>query len=148
MNFWLEEAGEQVITQAEAFAMVLARIAHGPTLSRRRSIWFVDNEACRCAMIKGASPSRSLLILVQSFLDREEADQSLTWIERVPSASNVADLPSRSLCEEAAALIRGRVVSLEPFLKAAVDVAMRTDNLPWDMLRKGASSATPCFFLD
>ena len=87
-------------------------------------------------------------MVVQSFLDREEADQSLTWIERVPSASNVADLPSRSLCEEAAALIRGRVVSLEPFLKAAVDVAMRTDNLPWDMLRKGASSATPCFFLD
>ena len=47
-------------------------------------------------MIKGASPSRSLLILVQSFLDREEADQSLTWIERVPSASNIADLPSHA----------------------------------------------------
>ena len=52
VDFWLEGAGEQVITQAEAFAMVLARTAYSPTLSRRRSIWFVDNEACRCAMIK------------------------------------------------------------------------------------------------
>ena len=27
VDFWLAEAGDQVITQAEAFAMVLARIA-------------------------------------------------------------------------------------------------------------------------
>ena len=38
------------------------------------------------------------------------------------------DLPSRDLCEQAASIIRGRVVSIEPFLKAAVAVAMRTDN--------------------
>ena len=148
VNFWLQEAGDQVITQAEAFAMVLARLAYAPTLSRRRSLWFVDNEACRCAMIKGASPSRSLLLLVQGFLDREEADQSLTWIERVPSPSNVADLPSRHLCEDAAKLIRGRVVSIEPFMKAAVEVASRTDDLPWDMLRKSAPSRAPDFFID
>ena len=148
VDFWLAEAGEQVITQAEAFAMVLARIAYGPSLSRRRSIWFVDNEACRCAMIKGASPSRSLLVLVQCFLDREEADQSLTWIERVPSASNIADLPSRDLCEQAASIIRGRVVSIEPFLKSAVSAAMRMDNLPWDMLCKSAPASMPSFFLD
>ena len=148
VDFWLAEAGEQVITQAEAFAMVLARIAYSPSLSRRRSIWFVDNEACRCAMIKGASPSRSLLVLVQCFLDREEADQSLTWIERVPSASNIADLPSRDLCEQAASIIRGRVVSIEPFLKSAVSAAMRMDNLPWDMLCKSAPASMPGFFLD
>ena len=147
VDFWLAEAGEQVITQAEAFAMVLARIAYSPSLSRRRSIWFVDNEACRCAMIKGASPSRSLLVLVQCFLDREESDQSLTWIERVPSASNIADLPSRDLCEQAASIIRGRVVSIEPFLKSAVSAAMRMDNLPWDMLCKSAPASVPGFFL-
>ena len=88
-----------------------------------------------------ARPSRSLLLFVQGFLDREEADQSLTWIERVPSASNVADLPSRDLCGEAASVV-------EPFLKAAVDVSMRTDSLPWDMLRKSSPAAAPNFFLD
>eukprot|EP00439_Symbiodinium_sp_Y106_P020071 s4821_g2.t1 len=164
VDFWLAEAGDQVITQAEAFAM-----------------------ACRCAMIKGASPSRSLLLLVQGFLDREESDQSLTWIERVPSASNIADLPSRDLCEQAASIIRGRdreesdqsltwiervpsasniadlpsrdlceqaasiirgrVVSIQPFLKSAVSAAMQKDNLPWDMLCKSAPASVPGFFL-
>ena len=61
-------------------------------------LYFIDNEGAREVLIKGSSKSRTLLllgILGSIFFEMENKDQSLTWLERVPSASNVADAPSK-----------------------------------------------------
>ena len=109
---WQNLAGEQIITQAEAFAVLLARRAYEALVKQRRVIFFVDNEAARYALIHASSPSVSLLKIVQSFHSCSESDSSISWLERVPSPSNIADLPSRGRLNDAAHLINGKVVDL------------------------------------
>ena len=46
IDFWLQW-GSQVIAQAEAFAMLIARIAFRSVLHNRRVIFFVDHESCK-----------------------------------------------------------------------------------------------------
>ena len=109
---WQNLAGEQIITQAEAFAVLLARCAYETLVKQRRVIFFVDNEAARYALIHASSPSVSLLKIVQSFHSCSESDSSIAWLERVPSPSNIADLPSCGRLDDAARLINGKVVDL------------------------------------
>jgi len=49
---------------------------------------------------------------VQSFHSCSQSDSSIAWLERVPSPSNIADLPSRGRLDDAAHLINGKVVDL------------------------------------
>ena len=56
---------------------------------------FVDNFAAQDCLIKGASTDldwREILMILERVDDRL---MTSTWIARVPSASNVADPPSR-----------------------------------------------------
>ena len=45
----------------------------------------------------------------QCFHSYSEVDNVVCWFERVPSESNVADLPSRGVPQEAAKLVNGEV---------------------------------------
>ena len=96
VDFWKLDSPDQVIGQAEAFAVVLARRALSRFITGRRVLYFIDNEGAREVLIKGSSKSRTLLLLGSIFFEMENKDQSLTWLERVPSASNIADAPSPS----------------------------------------------------
>ena len=58
---------------------------------------FVDNDSARHALIRGGSPSSASAYLVSAFWKAETALLAYVWVERVPSASNIADGPSR-LC--------------------------------------------------
>ena len=51
IDFWLQW-GSQVIAQAEAFAILIARIAGRSVLQSRRVIFLVDNESRRYSCIK------------------------------------------------------------------------------------------------
>ena len=64
-------------------------------------------------MIHGSSPSVSLLKVVQAFHSCSVADSSIVWLERVPSPSNIAELPSRGRMQEAAHLVKGKIVNLD-----------------------------------
>ena len=86
--------GSQVIAQAEAFAMLVARIAFRSVLHNRRVIFFVDIESCRYSCIDTLSDSQSLMRIIQLFHQSSEIDHAIMWVERVPSDSNVADLPA------------------------------------------------------
>lgn len=105
---WRGFGVEQVITLAEAYAVLLARIMFRETLVRRKVLYFVDNEGARYSLIKACSPSLPLLQIVQLFHSCSEHDLSMPWIERVPSQSNIADLPSRNQLAEALRIIGGR----------------------------------------
>ena len=60
-------------------------------------MYYVDNEAAKFVLIKGNSPTRDSAWLVQHFWEKEANLECYSWFERVPSASNIADYPSRGV---------------------------------------------------
>ncbi|CAE7492473.1 unnamed protein product [Symbiodinium sp. CCMP2592] len=135
VEFWKLDSPEQVIAQAEAFAVVLAREAFRNFIHGRRTIYFIDNEGAREVLIKGASKSRTLLLLGARFFEMENLDQSLTWLERVPSASNVADGPSRGEIAETAKVIGGTIVDLQEKVEELGELCKSTVQIPWKLLK-------------
>ena len=81
--------------------MVLAQELWHVFLRERRVIWFVDNDAARHALIKGASPSGPSAALAGAFWSNEERLGSFSWVERVPTQCNPADGPSRLFFQDA-----------------------------------------------
>ena len=107
ISAWQALSGEQIISQAEAYAVLVLRFRYSDTLMNRPSLWFIDNEAARFSLIKGASPSLSMFLIVReiSFIDGSQPTGA--WYERVASLSNIADLPSRGEHLKACELVSG-----------------------------------------
>ncbi|CAK9099135.1 unnamed protein product [Durusdinium trenchii] len=127
---WHALGSDQVITLAEAFAALLARIVFRSYISQRRVLIFVDNEGARHCLIKATSQTLALLQIVQLFHGCAEVDRCIPWIERVPSASNVADLPSRNKTEEAMAIIDGSPWTSEVDVEAVAEMCCNFNGLP------------------
>jgi len=85
----------QVIGQAELLPVLLAKTTWPDRFANRANITFIDNDSARFGLIRGYSPILdSSRIINESWL----ADARLgaaSWFSRVPSASNIADAPSR-----------------------------------------------------
>ena len=113
---------EQVITQAQAFAALLARRAFQTNFRKRRALFFFNNEAARLATIKATSPSLSLLRMVHLFHMCAETDPALTWVERVGTHThtNIADLPSRGKTLEVASSIGGEPTDVGHIVQQSV----------------------------
>ena len=92
---WLTVVGKQIIAQVEMFGVLCGLAALKAELSGQRVILFVDNEACRYAVVKRATPNPSMFALLQQVSLLEAECNMRVWVERVPSYSNPADLPSR-----------------------------------------------------
>lgn len=105
-------------------------------------IFFVDNEAARYALIHGSSPSVTLLKIAQAFHSCSGADSAIVWLERVPSPSNIADLPSRGLISEAAQLVNGRVVNLDLEMQSVAEHVSSFDDAAFQFLTSCAHSFT------
>ncbi|CAE7475744.1 NAGLU [Symbiodinium sp. CCMP2592] len=145
-GLWHQDTEDQIIAQAEAFAMVIARDYAATFAKGRRTFFFVDNESARCCMIRGSSPVRALLALAHAFYASECRDQLVTWIERVPSASNVADLPSRGECAAAAKMVGGRVINnIDSIVKIAAQRCSDVSALPWSLLACHFKGPVPAF---
>ena len=81
----------------------------------RRVLVFVDNDSARHALIKGFSPVDASRSLVESFWTKVARLQAAPWFERVPTAGNPADAPSRLQFGALAGLRpRPRVVDAPP----------------------------------
>ena len=127
---WRSLGIEQIICQVETYAAVLVRHYYAQRLHQRKAIFFIDNEASRWTLIKASSPSASMLALARAFYLPEACYPCATWIERVPTASNLADLPSRGKHREAAEMIKGKSfgdISLPDDLLAEL---IKPDGLP------------------
>ena len=115
LRSWRSQGKEQVICQVESYAAVLVRHAYCELLHQRYSIFFIDNDASRWSLIKATSSSGSMLALAQAFYLPESYQPSCTWVERVPSDSNVSDWSSRGEPQKAACAIGGQSLgNLEP----------------------------------
>ena len=107
VSAWKALSGEQIISQAEAYAVLVLRYRYSDTFLNRPSLWFIDNEAARYSLIKGASPSLSMFLLIREMSLIDSVQPAGAWYERVASSSNIADLPSRGDHLKACELVRG-----------------------------------------
>ena len=87
----------QVVGQAGLIPCVAAKEVWRKKLRGRLVMNYVDNEAAKYAFIKGSSPTKDSVWSVQQFWEREANLECYTWFERVPSACNTADHPSREI---------------------------------------------------
>ena len=110
---WLSSVGEQLICEIELYALVAIRHSLGLTFEGRRCIYWIDNNAARSAVIKGHSTSQAMLDLTFRLSEVEALTPCASWIERVPSFSNIADFPSRQAGHEILKLVGAS--SVEPF---------------------------------
>ena len=137
---WHDLGTDHVITLAEAFAVLLARVVFREILTQRRALFFVDNEGARYSLIKGVSPTLALLQIVQLFHACSEEDQCMQWVERVPSKSNIADLPSRGQTEKALSIIGGSAYNATVDVEAVAKLCSDFKQMP-TLLQHGIQHA-------
>ena len=106
LDEWQPLVRDQLICQVELYTLVVIRWMFKDFLKERRSLWWVDNDAARCAIIKGLSSSPTMRYLVREFYAFAVEAPSFWWVERIPSFSNIADGPSRRKPEEALNLLK------------------------------------------
>lgn len=100
VRHWLRTVGEQVICEVEAFAYLAIRWDYRRLFNQRLGIGFIDNEAARIGFIKRSSSSHAMFLILAAVSILDTQFPFADWIERVPSASNPADLPSRGKAKE------------------------------------------------
>eukprot|EP00438_Fugacium_kawagutii_P032730 Skav219779 [mRNA] locus=scaffold3701:23251:24324:+ [translate_table: standard] len=105
LEHWKTLVGEQLICQVELFVVLWTRWRFRDLLCQRRSLWWIDNESARYGLIKGVSPSLSMQRMLREFYIMDTAFPTFSWFERVASASNIADAPSRQDPETACKLL-------------------------------------------
>ena len=87
-------ASTSAIYILEMYAMVAAVLTIRCSVPTNL-ILFMDNDAASQALIHGSAPASQASLLVKLFWNHVASNQILIWIERVASASNPADAPSR-----------------------------------------------------
>ena len=88
------------ILQAEIIAAITAYTSLPHILAGRPVIHFIDNTGALSLLIHGYSSRPDCARLVNSFHLLQAIMRSNVWFEWVPSAANIADLPSRGAYNE------------------------------------------------
>ena len=86
----------QVVGQAELFPCWAARVVWQDRARGRPILNFIDNESAKFALIKGTTGEHTSAWITQQYW-RKEVELETSWLERVPSASNCSDGPSRGV---------------------------------------------------
>ena len=84
-----------VIYELELLAGVLAIRLWCRFIEDRQCVLYVDNDGARHSYISGVSHDPVVETILDDFVFFEESCRTSLWVARVPSPSNVADLPSR-----------------------------------------------------
>ncbi|CAE7203407.1 unnamed protein product [Symbiodinium sp. CCMP2592] len=85
------------IGELETVAVVVAFMLWSQHLASSDCMAYLDNEGARFALIKGYSASWAVTRVCHIFARTCEQSTLLPWCARVPSSSNIADAPSRSI---------------------------------------------------
>jgi hypothetical protein len=101
LDKWQPLVRDQLICQVELYTMVVIRWMFRDFLKERRSLWWVDNDAARCAIIKGLSSSPTMRYLVREFYAFAVEAPSFWWVERIPSFSKALQRETRGSSEPA-----------------------------------------------
>ena len=88
-------AKQKVVGQPELIPCHAAQIMWKERFPHRRVVLYVDSEAARFGLIKGPSPTLDSAWLINEYWAAEAENETTTWVDWVPSASNCADGTSR-----------------------------------------------------
>ena len=91
-------AKETIIFELEALAVLVGCLQLLPAeavMQNDRVVIFVDNEAVLGKLVSGKGGVSVGDTIIQQVLLWEHDSGAISWYERVPSAANVADAPSR-----------------------------------------------------
>lgn len=102
---------EQYVGQLEVLAGVAAYTSRPAQFAGRDVIHFIDNTGALVGLAKGYSRDVDSARLISVFHTMNAAVRANVWFEYVPSAANIADLPSRDDLE----LLHSERFKAEPF---------------------------------
>ena len=88
---------ENIIHQVELIPLFVATALWKDRLAYRSSLSFVDNDGAKFALVAGYSSNPHSCALLTACAEACIARAISFWYERVPSASNIADAPSRGI---------------------------------------------------
>ena len=109
VDHWKEMGKTQLIAELELLPVIIFFEHYKELCRNRRVLLFVDNNAIRDSVSKGSSKTLSVLVLLSELHRLWTELQCLCWVSRVPSLSNVSDLPSRKKAQLAATVINGKL---------------------------------------
>eukprot|EP00438_Fugacium_kawagutii_P004095 Skav202905 [mRNA] locus=scaffold3908:104145:105488:- [translate_table: standard] len=95
--YFMRKDQEVAIAELETLAVVIAAFVWGDRIAQQHVVICLDNDVARFGLVKGYSKADGVTGLVRIAAERFELDMSMPWFLRVPSASNLADFPSRSM---------------------------------------------------
>ena len=93
----LSKGGETIIGELETAAVAMAINLWPRTLNSQHVVFFIDNDGAKYALIRGYSKSDMITQLCGFSSEILDDAVILPWFTRIPSASNIADFPSRGL---------------------------------------------------
>ena len=80
--------------------MLISAMLWSVYLAKAQTVWYIDNESARMAMIRGTGETRYSSNFINFFVSLECKEQFKSWFARVPSFSNIADGASRLECQQ------------------------------------------------
>ncbi|CAE7564390.1 unnamed protein product [Symbiodinium natans] len=98
-HFLGESIKKTIIFELEFLAMLLGMVLWKDIIRFSPLVCFLDNNGSRDLAISGRGRSQVAKKLVALLLGLEGAAELKCWYSRVPSPSNIADLPSREKCQ-------------------------------------------------
>ena len=123
LELWKSEiGGDQLICEIEMFAILASMMELSSILESRRVVWWVDNNATRSLVIKGASRSWAMHSLARIFSQLDQEHPSMWWVSRVPSFSNPGDAPSRGHGIEVVTMVGASFTRLEELAKRILEL--------------------------
>ena len=97
-----------IIFEAEMLALIVGFILWKRHLGNRPCVFYVDNNSARDVAISGRARTEPGSFLIAELLKLEDRNCTNAWFARVPSASNIADGPSRNCTAEIIAKLVSR----------------------------------------
>ena len=105
-DFFMEKCAypKNPIYELEVLPQLVSLLCWSELISQSQCVFYGDNDAARASMIAGRAATVVSSHLVESFVSKEMELQIKPWFARVPTASNIADDPSRLSDETVVAL--------------------------------------------
>ena len=97
---FLQQGESTIIGELETLAVALALKLWYTILHSSHTVFFIDNEGSKFALIKGYSCSINITCVCDLVCDMLDENVIMPWYSRVPSSSNISDGPSRGLGHE------------------------------------------------
>eukprot|EP00435_Cladocopium_sp_Y103_P013398 s4340_g3.t1 len=97
---WKLAGKKHPVAQTELYAECVARFVWKDHIDSRKCLFFIDNQGDLDALIKGYSSEDSMKRLLVMLEKLDGQKPCLPWYCRVPSQSNIRDLPSRGTWKE------------------------------------------------